>query len=526
MADPADAGRRLLRSSAVVAAGTTASRVTGLLRTVAQAAALGGASKGLADSYNIANTAPNLLFDLLAGGVLAATIVPALSDARRRRDRAATSAAISVLGLVLLGLSAVAMLAAPVIAWAFAGNPTERELTLSFLLCFLPQIFFYGLTALLAGLLNAHRRFAAAAFAPVVNNVVAVAILVLFHLRAGGNPTAASVSSDTASTLLLGLGTTAGIVVMALILVPATTRLRLGLQFSPDFHHPIVHKVLRLSAWTFGYVATNQVAFWIVFWLAKRHGDGELSRYQYAYQFFQLPYGILAASVITAFLPDLADLVRSGDRAGFDARFMLGLRATLLLVLPATVGYLLVSHASVSVLLEHGSFGAADAAATGDILAAFAIGLPGFCLFMLAMRGFYAHDNTKMPFLINLGQTFVFLGLCLLTVDSNGAAGLALSFAVSYCVGAAAALVWLDRYAGGLAWQASATTIAKSGLAALAMAVAVAPIDAWIGADHGGGAWLRTIVGAVVGLAVYAGAAIALRIPEVHEVRRLLQRSA
>ncbi len=522
MAPAPDSSSRLLRSSAVVAAGTLSSRVTGLIRTIAQAAALGGASKGLADTYGIANTAPNLLFDLLAGGVLAATIVPALADARLRRDRDATSAAVTVLGVAMLGLAALSLLTAPIIAVAFGQSEVERRLTLNLLLCFLPQIFFYGLTALLSGLLNAHRRFAAAAFVPTVNNVVTVAVFLFFLARMGRDATAASVDADTAATLLLGLGTTAGIVLMALLLTPAVARMRLGLQWRFDRHHPIVRSMLALSGWTFGYVATNQVLFWTIFRLAKGHGDGELANYQYAYQFFQLPYGILAASVITAFLPDLAERVRSGDQEGFGLRFLEGCRLTLLLIAPATVALLLVAPATVSVLLERGSFGAADAERTGAILAAFATGLPGFCLYMLAMRGFYAHHNTKVPFLVNLGQSCLFLGLCLLFVGPWGAVGLALAFGLSYAIGAVAALAWLDRYAGPLPWRGSLPMVVKTTVAAMAMAGVVLPIAALVGSDHGGGAWLRVLTAGGAGLAVFAAAAVALRIPEVHRLRRLL----
>lgn len=519
-------GRSLLQSSAIVAIGTATSRVTGLLRTVTQAAVLGAAA--LSDAYNVANTAPNLLYDLLAGGVLAATIVPAFVDARHRRDREATSAIVSVLGVAMLAVTAVSMLAAPFIASRFSDTEAERALTLSLLLCFLPQIFFYGITTILSGILNAHRRFAAAALVPVVNNVVAIAVLVAFAARMPSDPSVAQVNADAASTLLLGLGTTAGIVAMALLLTPAVASLGLGLRWRFDVHHPAVRRVLRLSGWTFGYVATNQVALWVIFFLADGSGpganDGSLTHYLYAYQFFQLPYGILAASVITAFLPELAERVKAGDHAGFADRFMLAARTSLVLVLPCTVVFLVLAHPIISVLLEYRSFDADASDATAEVLAAFAIGLPGFCLYLLAMRGFYAHDNTKVPFLINVGQTLVQLGLCIWLVADHGAAGLALGFALAYVIGAGAALYWLSALTGGLPWHENVVPLGRLAVATAAMAVVVVVLGRVLGSDDGLGAWVRLVAAGGAGVAAFVGAGMALGIPELRRVGGLLRR--
>ena len=170
--------RQLVRSSAVVAVGTGLSRVTGLARTVAQVWVLGAFV--VADAFNFANTVPNLLYDLLAGGVLAATLVPVFVDNVARRDRAATDAVVTVMSVLLVAVTAVAMLAVPAITLLVPDDGDKRLLVALFLWMFLPQIVFYGLTTLWSGVLNSHRRFAAAAFVPVINNVVVIAVLVAF----------------------------------------------------------------------------------------------------------------------------------------------------------------------------------------------------------------------------------------------------------------------------------------------------------------------------------------------------------
>jgi len=513
---------RLLRSSAVVSIGTLSSRVTGLLRTVVAAAVL-GATTGLADAFNLANTLPNLLFDLLAGGVLAATVVPAFTEARARRDRAATEAIVSVLGVSLMALTGVAMVFAPLAVAFFDLDDRSRRLTLFLSLVFLPQIFFYGITTILSGLLNSFGRFAAAALAPVVTNIIAIATLVVFGLRAT-NPSDALIDTDVASVLLLSIGTTLSVAAMSFALLPAVRGLRLRLRWRFDLHHPAVRRVTRLSGWMFGYVAINQAALWLILRLAHDVGSGPLTYYLYAYQFFQLPYGVLAAAVMTAFLPELTALVQSGDRIAFGDRFLQGLRLTLVLILPATAAFLVLATPLVSVLLERGAFSAIDAATTGEVLSAFAIGLPGFCLYLLAMRGFYAHANTRVPFLINAGQTALQVGLCGLLVGPLGVRGLALGFALAYIVGAGFALFWLDRYAGGLPWGDSVRSIAAISAAAGAALMVMIPVDQWIGADHGWGALARVGVAGALGGFTFLGVARTLRIPELTHLETLLAR--
>ena len=234
----ADPGR-LVRASATVAVGTALSRVTGFARVAAIAYALGVST--LAGTYAYANETPNIVYELLLGGILTATLVPLFVQQFERHNEAATSAMVTVSVVALVVITALGVLLAPWIVDLYTirvHGPTraeQQELATTLLRCFMPQMLFYGLTALATALLNARRRFAAAAFAPVLNNLVVIAIFIALPRLASGPLTFDRVRKDAGLVLLLGLGTTAGIAAMALALWPALRRagIRLRFRFSP-----------------------------------------------------------------------------------------------------------------------------------------------------------------------------------------------------------------------------------------------------------------------------------------------------
>ena len=218
---------------------------------------------------------------------------------------------------MLAVLTAIAMVFAPLIARLYALDTTGAERTAQlhvmtvFTLWFLPQMVFYGFTALATALLNAHRRFVAAAFAPVVNNVIVIAVLARVRAQHRRRPRASwidvrRISGDAGKLALLGAGTTAGIAAMALVLLPALRRARAHLRAAFDWRHPAVRKMLRLSGWTIGYVVTNQIALLFVLVLAKSGTTGDVSAYLYAYAFYQVPHGLLAVSIMTTMMPELS----------------------------------------------------------------------------------------------------------------------------------------------------------------------------------------------------------------------------
>jgi putative peptidoglycan lipid II flippase len=529
-APPAGGGSGLLRSSAVVAVGTLLSRLTGLIRTIFTAFALG--NLGAAAAYNLANQTPNMIYDLLLGGVLSATLVPTFVANRERDDDEGTDAVLTVASAALLAITVVAVVAAPVIIHAYAwissagtAKPSadEEALAVSLLRLFAPQVLFYGLATLATAYLNARRRFAAAAFAPVLNNLWMIAILVAASRVVEGK-TVTDIAGDGGVVWLLGAGTTMGIAIMAIALWPAIVRSGPRPRWRLEPANAAVKRVARLSSWTFGYVVANQVTLFVILGLA---GTG-VSAWGYAYQFFQLPYGVITVSIMTAFTPELATLASTEQRAAFNDTFFRGLRLITLVLLPATVLFVALAQQIVWVVFVHGRFTADDVPVTAGTLVGFAWGILGFSLYLYVFRAFYALGDTKTPFVINLGQNALTLVFAfVLGADwgfGRGVQGLALAWSLAYLVAAAIALVVYRQRRGPFGVRVAVATtapVARMVAAAVPMAIALALVVRVLPAT-GFGALLTILVGTAVGGGVYVGLLLLLGVDEVRAVPRLL----
>lgn len=518
----ATAGTSLVRSSAAVGIGTALSRLTGLVRTVALAYALG--KTVLADSYNLANTTPNIVYDLILGGVLSATLVPVFVARFEQDDREGIDAVVTVLVSVLGALTLVAMLAAPwifrIYTWAAGANSAELERAgVPLLRMFLPQVLFYGLTALATALLNARGRFGVPAAVPVLNNVLVTAVLFWFAQLAGRSPTVEGVLTDTTQLWLLGAGTTAGIALMTVALWPSLCRAGLRWHWRFDVRNPAVRKVVKLSGWTFGYVVANQVALAVVLALATREGTAAV--YLYAFQFFQLPYGLFAVSIMTTFTPAMATAAAHDDSAALRDRVGEGLRLLFLIVLPSATGMGLLARPLIVGLLGHGSFTGSAGRLTADVLAAFAAGLLGFSIYLFTLRAFYAMHDTRTPFLLNLAENALNVVLGLALVGRYGVQGLAVAYSIAYTLSAVGALLALRRRLGRIGGRRLIGPVVRIAAASVAMAPAVLSLSRLVGSDVGLGAGLRVAVGVVVGVAVYVGLLMLMR---VEDLRRIASR--
>lgn len=513
---PPAEGSRLVRSSAFVAAGTLLSRLTGLARVGALTYAVGAFA--LADAYNLANTTPNIVYELLLGGVLSATLVPVFVDHFADGDDDAVSAVLTVATVALVVLTVAAVLAAPALFAVFRTEGDIDDAGVPLLRLFLPQMLFYGWTALGSAVLNAKRRFAVPAFAPVLNNLVVCGALITFGLRVDGDASLASVTDDRAGLWLLGLGTTAGIVAMTVPLWPAIRRAGVQLRWRFQPRHPAVVTVLRRAGWTLGYVAANQLGLTVMLGVAAATTEGLPSWYTYAFIFFQLPHGLIAVSVMTTFVPELAAAWGDDDRPRFRGRFVQGLRLVWAGVVPATVVLSMGAAALVAGLLGRGSFDAASAAGTADVLRAMALGLPGFSAYLYALRGFYAIGDTRTPFLVNVLENGLQVALTIALVPGAAAPGVRLgaAYAVAYSVAGVVALVALHRRVGGVLDRpglvAAARLAACGGAAAAAIGVTQRVLDDDIAALAEAAA-----VG-VAGLVAFVAAAIALRLDEVRQL--------
>ncbi len=527
----ADEGRAgLVRSSAAVATGTLLSRLTGLLRVVVLAAAIG--KETLADTYNLANITPNIVYELLVGGVLAATLVPVFVDLLERRDDRSTSAVFTVTMTALTAFTAVTMFLSPLLARLFVihehgpDRAAQVHVLTILILCFVPQMIFYGFTTLASALLNARHRFVAAAFAPVLNNVVVIIALVAFVIHTSGRHSAITdvgrVRNDLGLLLLLGIGTTAGIVVMALVLIPAIARAGVRLHFVLAWRDPAIRTILRLSGWTAGYVITNQLAQLFVLVLAN-NSAGNVSAYVYAFTFYVVPYGLLAVSIMTTMTPNLARRAHAGDMAGLRREFGLGLRFIVVLVLPASVLFAVLAQPMLAVIVRH-EFTAHDAMVTADTLQAFALSLVPFSIYLYVMRGFYALQDTRTPFVLNAFENGLNVVLAIILFPHLGVQGLALAWSGAYFVAAAGALIVLRRRIGGVPDATAIRSTIRAGVAALALAAVAAPIAGAIGHSSPADALLATAAAGAAGAVVYVLVLLALRSDELSALVGLLRR--
>ena len=514
---------QLVRSSSIVGAGTLLSRVSGLVRTIAFAAVLGATH--LTDGYNLANTTPNMIYDLLLGGVFSATLVPVFVDHHVHDDEDGDSAVITVLVTGLIALTALAMVLAPWIfrlyTWNTPAGIKRTEMIavgVPLLRWFLPQILFYGLTALASAMLNARRSYLAPAFAPVLNNIVALCFLAAFWRVGGVAPSVDRVLGDRILLVLLGGGTTAGIVVMALALWPALVRA--GVRLRPHFNwrHRSIRQVFRLSGWTLAYTAANQAALAVVLALAASiTGNGNVTVYTNAFMFFQLPIGLFAVSLMTTTEPEMARAVAAGDTPGLRRQFTAGLRLLLLVLIPAAAAMAVLAHPIVNVLLGHGGY-RHDAPLTGTLLALFALGLVGYAVYLYALRCFYAQKNTRTPFFINVVENGANVVLAFALVGHWGIQGLVASFSLAYSLAAVLALVAVRRTTGGIEGAAVWSTVWRALIVTAGLAAAGGAVVIAMGTPAGFGSLPTLLAGGVASGAVVTIIIWRLRIPEVDQI--------
>lgn len=460
--------------------GTVLSRLTGVGRLAAVAAALGIVESGrLADTYHLGNTAPNIIYELVLGGVLTSVFVPVFVELLEKEGRErAWEVASAIMNVSIVALTAVAtlgVLAAPWIARLYATRAGDEQAlqqdVLTFLLrLFIPQIVFYGLYALTAGLLNAHKRFGPPMYTPILNNLAVIGVFVAFY-QAYGAIDRGLAGVTTTQLWIIGGGTTAGVALQGLANLPWLRGLGRH-RFTFSVTHPAVKKLARLSVFVIGYVITNQIGYLIVQWLANGQRGG-YAAYVAAFTFFMLPHGLFAVSVITALLPGMSEYALEQRWDRFHARLATGIRATFLLVLPAAIGYLLLAEPIVRLLLEHGVMQATSVELVAGVLRFFVLGLVPFSLFQLLLRAFYAMQDTKTPFLVNCGAVALNTAVNVPMFALLRVQGLAAGHALAYVFGVAVLSRALSKRIGGLGGRALLSSAIPIGIAAGGMGVVV-----------------------------------------------------
>jgi putative peptidoglycan lipid II flippase len=443
--------KRLLGASAVMASGTMISRVLGVLRVMLVAFILGNGTRQ-ADILDIASMVPNALYVLLAGGALNTVLVPQIVRAVKNDEDGGEAYTNRIMTAFLLGVTVVAVVvtaAAPLVTRLYT-SPAWREpdlaaqyasmVALAYLT--LPQVFFYGAFFLLGQVLNAREKFGPMMWAPIANNVISILVMAIY-LVVWGTDMDRSGPFTTPQILLLGIGSTVGIAAQMLVLLPYLRKV--GFRYRPrfDLKGTGLGKTFGLAKWTFAFVGINQLAYMVVQRLATSatatgHGAGS-TVYSNAHLLWILPHSLITVSLATAMLPSASRLAAAGDQAGVAAEFTKTVRLALIVIVPATVCFIALAGPATGLLFGHGA-GAKDAIFIAWALMAFAVGLIPFTVQFLCLRTFYALEDTRTPFLLQLLIAGVnIVGALLLTWAFNDpswvATELALAYSVAYAVG-------------------------------------------------------------------------------------------
>ena len=516
----------ILRAAGTMAVATLVSRITGLARTMVLTAALGIGLVG--DAYNTANTLPNIVYELLLGGVLTSVVVPLLVHAQERdRDGGAAYAqrlaTLATVGLVLV--TALAVLAAPLLTslYGIRDDPGQVELANWLARILLLEIVFYGIGALAQAILNSRGIFGPPAWAPVLNNVVVIATGALFIASTGpGDLTPVTITSG--QVWLLGIGTVLGIAVQALVLVPLLRRAGVPLRPRWGLRNTGLKEAGTLGLWVIAYVAISQIGVVVATRVANAAGrEGGLGSYGFANAslLFQMPYGIIGVALLTALVPRMSRAASRQDVPGVVSDLSLGTRLSALGLLPVTALLVVLGPALGVVAFARGNTSTDEAAAIGTALAIGAFGLLPMAVTLLQLRVFYAMKDARTPTLIQLGMVAVRVPLLLLVPalvePEHVVAGLMLATSVTYLAGWVLGDLALRRRLGALRTGDTLGQVARVAVASLAAGLlgqlVLIVTDDLLGSSTAG-SLARVLLGTVViGAAALVGLVVA-RVPE------------
>src|SRR4051812_42394089 len=438
------AARGILRAAGTMAVATLVSRITGLLRTMVLTAALGVGLVG--NAYNTSNTLPNIVYELLLGGVLTSVVVPLLVHAQVRDRDGGVGYAQRLTTLATAGLlvaTALAILVAPLLTRLYGINDDPDQVALANWLAriLLVEIVFYGVGALAQAILNSRDVFGPPAWAPVLNNVVVIATGMLFMAASGPGELEPATLTD-GQIWLLGGGTTLGIVVQALVLLPAISRAGVPLRPRWGLKNTGLREAGTLGLWVIGYVAVSQVGVIVATRIANaatREGGLGSSAFAIASLLFQMPYGIIGVALLTALVPRMSRAAARGDGPGGADDLALGTRLSALGLLPVTAVLCVVGPDLGIVVFARGNTSLADAEAMGTALAIGAFGLLPLAVTLLQLRVFYAMKDARTPTFIQAGMVAVRVPLLVavpaVVEPRQVVAGLMLVTSITYVAG-------------------------------------------------------------------------------------------
>jgi putative peptidoglycan lipid II flippase len=450
--------KALVKSSTVMAVGTIVSRVTGLARGLLLVAVLGTTLLG--DTFNVANTMPNILYNLIIGGALTAVFVPQIVRATGAKDGGnlfisrLVTATMVFLGLLVLLATLFAPLLVRIFATSYIGHPAFHVTTLFMRFC-LPQIFFMGIFALLSQIANAKERFGPMMWAPVLNNVIAIVVFGWYYAKQLTNTVE---TIPTSEIVALGLGTTLGYVAQAAVLIPVIRKTNIKIR--PDFNwrDPELKKSIHLAKWTFIFAAISQISYLITVNISTSAAVKALAQgvttgvgftpYNNALLIFMLPHSIVTISIVTALLPTLSKFAQERRPELIHDQLVRAMRLVGIITVPSAIAFLAFGPLITRTLFF--GISTADGNYLGYVLCAFSLGLIPMSANLIALRGLNAFENVKLQVLSNLimngAATILAIAAAVVLPHKWVTVGLAGALALSYYIGAWVTIRLLQRY--------------------------------------------------------------------------------
>ncbi|MFB7088851.1 murein biosynthesis integral membrane protein MurJ [Streptomyces sp. NPDC056296] len=465
-AAPKKGGRAggLLKSSAVMAAGTMVSRLTGFIRSALIVSALGVGLLG--DTFQVAYQLPTMIYILTVGGGLNSVFVPQLVRAMKEDDDGGEAFANRLLTLVMVALGALTVItvfAAPLLIRLLsnpvASDPAANEVGITFVRYFLPSIFFMGLHVVMGQILNARGRFGAMMWTPVLNNIVIIVTLGMFIWVYGTaeNSGMKVTSIPPEGERLLGIGVLLGLIVQALAMIPYLRETGFRVRPRFDWKGHGLGKAITLAKWTVLFVLANQAGAMIVIQLSTAAGkaspvDGTgFAAYANAQLIWGLPQAIITVSLMAALLPRISRSASENDGGAVRDDISQGLRTTAVAIVPVSFGFVALGIPMCTLMF--GSSGTSEATNMGFMLMAFGLGLIPYSVQYVVLRAFYAYEDTRTPF-YNTVIVAVFnaaaSALCFFLLPARWAVvGMAASYGLAYVIGVGVAWRRLRKRLGG-----------------------------------------------------------------------------
>ncbi len=503
----------IAQAATVIALGNVSSRILGLIRETVISHLFG--ATGMVSAFRVASIVPTMIYDLLIGGMISAALVPVFSDyasPEKRQELWRLASALFTLVAIVFCLIVIALeLVAPVVAWILGGGfdiPLLSQTT-ALMRLIMPAVLFLGISGATTGFLYANKRFTYPALGASLFN--AGIIIGAFLL------------ADRIGIASLSLGVLLGSILQLTIQLPGLRDLQFSLSL--DFSHPGLRRMAILYLPVALGLVISQVGIAIDRNLASRTGEQSIAWMQNATTLIQFPLGLVAVAISTAILPSLSRFATAANMARFRHTLGMGLRIVVLLIVPATVGLLVLATPIIALLFEHGAFQPYDTAHTAQALRVYLIGLPFAAIDQLLIFAFYARKDTKTPVLVGVLGVFIYLGAALTLIAPLGMIGLVLANSVQLSSHALVMLFLTHRHFDGLRGQGLAQTTLKVLVASGLTGFVVYLIRQLTGLVASTSLWGELlIVGGAAGLGLisYAVLASLLRVEEIRLIRELV----